>query len=90
MQDLIRQARELIENGCSPEEAYAEVTRYISDWGICDCTEFGRSKPLPDCSSCDGTGIEKQDELAQTLNLGNAWRIKWLRSMRNKIKRFDG
>ncbi len=89
MQDLIRQARDLIKNGHSPEEAYAEVTRYISDWGICECTEFGRNKPLPDCSSCDGTGVEQQDELAEALNLGKAWRTKWLRNMRDKIKRFD-
>ena len=89
MQDLIRQAKALIDSGKSPEEAYQEVTETILDWGICECTGFGSEKPRRGCNECDGTGILTEDELAHALNLGRAWRTKWLRSMRDKLKRFD-
>ncbi|MGI9380911.1 MAG: hypothetical protein ACR2OW_14800 [Methyloligellaceae bacterium] len=89
MQDLIRQAKALIESGRTPEEAYKEVTETILDWGICECTGFGSEKPRRGCIDCDGTGILREDELAHALNLGRAWRTKWLRTMRDKLKRFD-
>jgi len=89
MQDLINQAKALIDEGKSPEEAYGEVTESILDWGICECTGFGSKNPVAGCLDCEGTGILVEDELARALNLGRAWRTKWLRNMRDKLKRFE-